>query len=68
MAGFVRNRKREVMTFQVINFNLQNLKAKTLLVDLKKLFVFSSKAKHDFFHFSQWLTEKAKNSNFLKKN
>ena len=60
MAGFVRNRKREVMTFQVINFNLQNLKAKTLLVDLKKLFVFSSKAKHDFFIFLSGLLKRQK--------
>jgi hypothetical protein len=29
-----------------------NLKGKTLLVDVNKLFVFSSKAKHDFSVFS----------------
>ena len=33
-----------------------NLKGKTLLVVVNKLFVFSSKAKHDFFQFSQWPT------------
>ena len=60
--------------FQEINFALQNfccqdlnMKGKTLLVVVNKLFVFSSKAKHDFFSFLSGLcTEWAQKFKFFQ--
>ena len=65
--------KLRLTRFQGINFTLQNfccqhlnLKGKTLLVVVNKLFVFSSKAKHDFFSFLSGLLKGRKNSSFFK--